>query len=350
MLLPMAALGLAALTLGAPETSKVAVERPKTAVRVTPEAADLYKRGRFFWRQRTGPGFQQAADLFQDALGKDPNYAPAYAGLADTYALMSAWGLGPHRELMPKARSAAERAVELDESLAEAHTSLALIAENYDYDWPTAEREFRRAIELDPDYATAHHWYGEYLGWQGRFDEALAESDRAIELDPESRMIACDRVALFFYARRYDRAVAQARALLDRDPSYARARNIMINAYAFDGRYEEALAEIDRIWGKSDDPGGWIERAIVYGRLGRTVEAQEAIDRATRIFSYAPGDYTELIVGISAVADRKDEAIAILEKAYERRGNLMTILKVDPSLDPLRDDPRFQALLKKLRF
>ena len=143
------------------------------------EAYDLYLKGRYFWNKRTAEGFRQAADYFQQAIDKDPNYGRAYAGLADTFSLMSAWYLGPQNELMPKARTAALRALELDESLAEAHASLALIRENYDYDWSGSEKEFRRAIQLGPQYATAHQWYAEFLSWQGRFEEAFAESDQA---------------------------------------------------------------------------------------------------------------------------------------------------------------------------
>lgn len=142
------------------------------------EVYDLYLKGRYFWNKRTQEGFQQAAEYFQQAIDKDPGYGRAYAGLADTYSLMSTWYSGPQNVLMPKARTAALRALELDESLAEAHASLALIRVNYDYRWAEAEKEFRRAIELDPQYATAHQWYAEFLSWQGRFDEAFAERSR----------------------------------------------------------------------------------------------------------------------------------------------------------------------------
>ena len=140
------------------------------------ETYDLYLKGRYFWNKRTKDGFQQAADYFQQSIASDPNYARAYAGLADSYALMSSWSFVPQTEAIPKARAAALRAMQLDDSLAEAHTSLALIAENYDYDWQTAEKEYRRAIQLDPQYATAHQWYAECLSFQGRFPEALRKA------------------------------------------------------------------------------------------------------------------------------------------------------------------------------
>ncbi len=182
------------------------------------ETYDLYLKGRYFWNKRTTEGFRQAADYFQQAIDKDPQYGRAYAGLADAFALMSTWYVGPQNELMPKARTAALRALELDESLAEAHASLALIKENYDYDWSGAEKEFRWAIQLDPQYATAHQWYAESLSWQGRFEEAFAESERARQLDPLSLIIASDYAAILYYSRQYDSALKQCRSELEPGP------------------------------------------------------------------------------------------------------------------------------------
>lgn len=180
------------LTLGDQRPATAAHHAAVTHAPTSYDAYDLYLEGRYFWNQRTNAGFKQAAAYFQQAIAKDPNYAQAYAGLADTFGLMSTWYMVPQGEFMPKARAAALKALELDETLAEAHTSLALIAENYDYDWRTAEKEFRRAIQLNPDYPTAHQWYAECLAWQGRFDEAFAESERARRLDPMSLIIASD--------------------------------------------------------------------------------------------------------------------------------------------------------------
>ena len=187
------------------------------------EAYDLYLKGRFFWNKRTGTGFQQAIEYFQQAIAEDRNCSRAYTGLADSYALLGGYSLTPQIDLMPKARAAALKALELDPGLAEAHTSLALITENFDYDWETAEKEYRRAIELNPNYATAHHWYAEYLSLQGRFSEALAESERARELDPLSLIIAADRGVILFYARQYDASIAQFRAVKEMEPGFTRA-------------------------------------------------------------------------------------------------------------------------------
>src|SRR5580704_15685808 len=230
------------------------------------EAYDLYLKGRYFWNKRTAEGFRQAADYFQQAIDKDPNYGRAYAGLADTFSLMSAWYLGPQNELMPKARTAALRALELDESLAEAHASLALIKENYDYDWRDAEKEFRRAIQLGPQYATAHQWYAEFLSWQGRFEEAFAESNQARQLDPLSLIIASDYVSILYESRQYDSAVKQCGSMLELDPNHDRARDLMIPSYLQLGRYDEAIDGINR-WADRDE-GSWTLawKAAVYSR------------------------------------------------------------------------------------
>lgn len=311
------------------------------------EAYDLYLKGRFFWNKRTPEGFQEAANYFQQAIAKDPRYARAYAGLADTFGLMSTWNLGPPRELMPKARAAAVRALELDESLAEAHTSLALVAENYDYDWPTAEKEFRRAIQLDPSYATAHQWYAEYLSWQGRFDEALAESDKARQLDPMSLIIATDHGAILYYARQYDRAVAQLGSVLDMDPHFARA-TMIVGAYVEQRKFAEAMSAIDRFLPPDSSPWTCGEKAFVYARWGRTAEAQQYFAKLKRLVPPNEGAFSGYFLSAYLGLNMKDPAIVILHRAYAVRSNLMATLKVEPSFDPLRSDPRFQDLLRRV--
>ena len=228
------------LTLG--KGHKLWATDRKVASPTSYQAYELYLKGRYFWNKRTKDGFQQAADYFQQSIANDPNYARAYAGLADTYALMSSWSFVPQTEAIPKARAAALRALQLDDSLAEAHTSLALIAENYDYDWQTAEKEYRRAIQLDPQYATAHQWYAECLSFQGRFPEALEESERARQLDPLSLIIATDHAVILYFARQYDRAIEQFRAVLAMEPNFARA-HMVVYPYVEKGMFPEALAE-----------------------------------------------------------------------------------------------------------
>ena len=247
------------------------------------EAYDLYLKGRYFWNKRTVAGFRQAADYFQQAIDKDPNYGRAYAGLADTFTLMSTWYVGPQNQLMPRARTAALRALELDESLAEAHASLALIRENYDYDWAGAEKEFRRAIQLDPQYATAHQWYAEFLSWQGRFEEAFAESDQARQLDPLSLIIASDYAAILYNSRQYDNALKQCQLVLELDPNFDHARVLMLNNYLQLDRYDDAVDLINRWPDRDEGPWRLAWRAAADGRSGHAEEAGRALAKLEQI-------------------------------------------------------------------
>lgn len=332
------------LTLGDPHRFNAA-HRTVSPSNASYEAYDLYLKGLYFWNKRTFEGFQQAAEYFQQAIAKDPNYARAYAGLADTFGLISVWQWGSPTELMPKARNAAVKALELDENLAEAHTSLALIAENYDYDWPTAEKEFRRAIQIDPGYATAHQWYAEYLSWQGRFDEALAESERARQLDPLSLIIATDHAVILYYSRQYERAIAQFRSVLDMDPHFNRA-TMIIPAYVEEGRFAEALDEIKRGLPPDDSPWTCSTKAYVYGRWGQTAQAERALANLRRMIRDPDSQYFALPY---VATGRRDQAIAVLQKAYAGRSNFVVNVKVEPAFDSLRPDPRFQELLRRVR-
>jgi TolB-like protein/DNA-binding winged helix-turn-helix (wHTH) protein/lipoprotein NlpI len=258
------------LTLSDQATAPVRQSAPSPQ---TYEAYDLYLRGRYFWNKRTIEGFQQAINYFQQATAKDPNYARAYAGLADSYALLGGYSAVPQAELMAEARAAAERALQLDDSSPEAHTALALIVQNYDHDWQTAEREFHRAIDLNPNYATAHHWYAEHLAWRGRFDEALVEIERARQLDPLSLIIAVDYGVILYYSRQYDRALAQFRAVLEMDPNFAHA-SMIAWVYIQKGMFAEALSVNARL--PENSPWHWSGLAYMHGRSGRPWEAQHA--------------------------------------------------------------------------
>lgn len=208
------------LALGNPAPTEQTAQRSLTPERYA--AYDLYLKGQYFWNNRTIEGLHQATSYFEQATAKDPTFARAYAGLADSYALIGPYTATPQTEFIPKARTAAMRALELDGSVAEAHTALALIVQNYDWDWQTAEKEYRRAIELNWSYATAHQWYAEHLAWRGRFDEALRESERARQLDPLSLVIATDNAAILYYSRQYDRAIQQLRAIREMDWTFPR--------------------------------------------------------------------------------------------------------------------------------
>jgi len=311
------------------------------------EAYDLYLKGQYFWNKRTAEGFLQAADYFQQAIDKDPSYARAYAGLADTFSLMSTWYMEPQKELMSRARIAALRALELDGGLAEAHASLALIEENYDYDWPGAEAEFRRAIQLDPQYATAHQWYAEFLSWQGRFNEALAQSAQAQEMDPLSSIIATDRASILYESRQYERSLEQCRSALALDPTFVHARIVMIPTLLQLGRYDQAIDEIYRWDASEETPWQWAWQAAVYSRSGHTEEAHRALARLDQIGS-EPDRYKMLVVAYSGTG-QKDRVLKLLEKAYAEHSNAVVDMKVDPIYDPMRSDPRFKDLLHRLQ-
>ncbi len=310
------------------------------------DAYDLYLKGRYFWNKRTPDGFRAALQCFQQAIGKDPGYARAYAGVADSYAMMSSYYVAPHNELMPKARAAALKALALDDGLAEAHTSLALIAENYDWDWQTAEKEYRRAIELNPNYATAHHWFAEFLAFQGRFEEALAESERARQLDPLSLIIAADRGVILYFSRRYEPAVQQFRTVLDLDPGLPRG-HMIVNTWVEMGRYDEALRDIDS-WKFTGDNWASAVRAYVYARAGQQQRARQLMAKLQAGSRGKEFQLPPMMAAIFAALGDKDQAIAWLERAYSEHSNVLTSLKVDPAFDPLRSDPRFQDLLRRV--
>src|SRR5229473_3132417 len=315
---------------------------PKSA-----EAHDLYLKGLHFWNKRTVPGFQQAIEYFQQATTVDPSYAAAYAGLANSYTLLTAYTSAPANLYMPRARAAALRALELDEGLPEAHTALALIVQNQDWDWQTSEKEYRRAIELNPNYATAHHWYAEHLMWLGRFDEALSESERARQLDPLSLIIATDNGAILYNSRQYDRAIEQFRAVIRKDPNFGRA-GIVTFSYVEKGMFAEALADAER-WRRvyGEGPWYWSTRAYIYGRAGRQELARRELEKLEQLDRRQQVDPVTMLWAHLGVGD-KEEALADLEKAYSEHFGMLTTLKVEPAFDPLRSDPRFADLLRRV--
>ena len=303
------------------------------------EAHDLYLRGRYFWNRRTPDGFRRGAEYFQRAVETDPSYARAYAGLADCYTLMSSYGIEPVKETMPKAKAASKRALELDARLAEAHTSAALVAEIYDWDWKTAETEFRRAIELNPSYATAHHWYAEYLAWQGRFEEAFKEIELARQLEPLSLIILTDRGVFHYFARQYDEAIAELRPVREMDSRFPRA-TVMANALLEEGRYAEALKIVAEYPTAADD--SWLNalRAYVNGKAGNRKASEEALRRLRR----TQGATAYQLAAAEMGPGNNEQAIALLERAYAER-SISIDVHVDPMFDPLREDPRFKKMM-----
>jgi len=293
-------------------------------------------------------GFQQAIEYFQQATKVDPNYAAAYAGLANSYTLLTGYSSSSATFYVPQARAAALRALEINPNLAEAHTALALIVQNHDWDWQTSEKEYRRAIELNPDYATAHQWYAEHLMWLGRFDEALRESDRASELDPLSLIVASDHGAILYFSRQYDRAIEQFRDVLRRNSNFSRAAGLITLAYVKNGMFAEALTQVEKPRGLyGEGPPYWSILTYIYGRSGQLERARHELEKLEKVSRQEQVNPVAMLWAHLGVGD-KEEALADLEKAYSQHFGFLTTLKVEPAFDPLRSDPRFQDLLRRV--
>ena len=313
------------------------------------EAYELYLKGRFFWNKRTGPDLRKAIAYFNQAIAKDPNYALAYAGLADAYVLLPPYGAASALESFPQAEAAAKKALELDDALAEAHTSLAQVLVSYDFDFEGSTREFERAIALNPNYATAHHWYGSGPPLSlGEFDRAIAELKRAQQLDPLSLIINADLGSGFVTARRYDDAIAQLRKTIEMDPHFYYAHWNLGEALELKGQLREAFAEYKKAAELNDDPLVLSLVAQAEAKLGQRDDARKILKQleqlATRRYV---GNYAFALVHIAL--GEKEKAIEDLDHAYrDRVGPDIALLKVDPMLDPLRGDPRFEALVAKI--
>ncbi len=313
------------------------------------EAYELYLKGRFFWNKRTGPDLRKAIAYFNQAIAKDPNYALAYAGLADAYVLLPPYGAASALESFPQAEAAAKKALELDDALAEAHTSLGQVLVSYDFDFEGSTREFERAITLNPNYATAHHWYGSGPPLSlGEFDRAIAELKRAQQLDPLSLIINADLGSGFVTARRYDDAIAQLRKTIEMDPHFYYAHWNLGEALELKGQLREAFAEYKKAAELNDDPLVLSLVAQAEAKLGQRDDARKMLEQleqlATRRYV---GNYAFALVHIAL--GEKEKAIEDLEHAYrDRVGPDIALLKVDPMLDPLRGDPRFEALVQKV--
>ncbi len=337
------------LTLGGHRGNPAMSVQPAVAP-VPYEAYDLYLKGRYFLNARSQQAFVLAIDYFQQAIAKDPNYARAYAALADAYALTSSYFQASPQEVIPKARAAALKALQLDNSLAEAHTSLALITENYDWDWQTAGKEFRLAIQLDPNYPTAHQWYAEYLMWRGHFDEAFAESELARQLDPLSLVIVTDHAAILYNSRQYAAAIQELRTTLEIKPDFTRAHGLLIFSYIAAKQFDEALKDIEKWRRTNDSPGILALQAYVYDRSGNLLQARRSVAEYRQANVEHLHDTTWLSSAILTciAAGQRDEVFADLQKGFLERSNTLTSLKVDPIYDPLRSDPRFQDLLRRV--
>jgi serine/threonine protein kinase/tetratricopeptide (TPR) repeat protein len=308
------------------------------------EVYRLYLQGRFFLNRATPESFQTAIGYFNKALGKDPAYALAYAGLADAYTFLGGFGVLPMRETHPRARTAATRALEIDETLAEAHTALASAITDYYWDWPEAEKHFQRALELEPDYALTHEFYAYYLARFRRFDEAVSAARRATELEPYSLIARTDLGSILAFAGRNEEAAAELRRTLEMDPEFGYAHFLLGLVLSALGRHQEALQQVQRSGTTLGDLGPLM---LVQAASGEKKEALATIKEAERISrqQYIPATYFAL--AYAALGDR-DRTIEWLEKAYQERHWLVTFLNVPPTYDLVREDPRFKDLVRRI--
>jgi TolB-like protein/Tfp pilus assembly protein PilF len=335
------------LSLTAPDRERLATAHP-----IDPQAHEYYLRALHHWARRNPDDIHIAIGYFEQAIARQPDYALAYAGLAHCYALLGGYTGTSPEPYIARARAAALKALELDDRLAPAHTALAVIAQDYDWDWQTAESEYRQAIRLDPNDVTAHHWYAEFLSFQGRFDEAFAEIDRAEQFDPLSSIIQTDHAAILYYARQYDRAAAVLRTVLARDPGFGRAHGILLQVLVAQGKTKEALADLTAFAAAPPVKGSsWLFSisAHIYALTGDRHKQEEQIAALQRLGRTQHFDAHQMFYAY-ADAEHKDLALAALERAYREHSSELTGLKANPIYDPFRSDPRFQALLHRMNF
>jgi len=327
------------------EQTRLARARP-----VSPEAHDAYLKGRYYWDLRTEDSLKKSLEYFQEAIEKDPGHALAYAGSADSYLVLAVYGVMAPREGMPSAKAAAFKALEMDETLAEAHTALGAARWGYDWDWVGAEKELKRALELNPGYAIARKWYAEYLSRMGRHDEAIAEIRRAQELDPLSLSVNATGAVVLGFARRYNEMITECHRTLELNAEFYVAHLYLGVAYAQQKLYEQAISECQK--GVALEEGntacfGYLGH--VYAAAGKRAEALKIIFQLTELSKQRYVSSWSISYIHAALGD-SDQACAWLEKAYEERSLVLANLKVDPGFDPLRTDPRFQALVRRMKF
>jgi TolB-like protein/Flp pilus assembly protein TadD len=312
------------------------------------EAYNLYLKARYYLNLRSEVGFLRSLDFFRKAVVKNPSYALAYAGLADAYSLSTRYHVAPAQEAWPKAKAAALKAVELDDTLAEAHTALAFVKLHYDWDWSGAEHEFRKALDINPSYAAAHQWNTWALAVRGRFEEAIASMKMACSLDPLSHNVSADLALAYYFSRQYEDAVQQCQEVLDLQPGFHRAHQLMGMVYIQQGLYPEAVAELQQAAVTSD------RNRKVLGFLGFAEVMCGRRSDAERVLVELQGGERPYVSGVdlaliySALGDR-DRTFEWLEKAYDEHDGELIWLGVDPIYDRVREDPRFRSLLERLR-
>jgi TolB-like protein/DNA-binding winged helix-turn-helix (wHTH) protein/Tfp pilus assembly protein PilF len=330
------------ITLTPQEQMSLSAVRP-----VNPGAYEAYLKGRYYWNKRTAAGIKKASDYFQQAINQQPNYGIAYSGLADCNSGLTWHGFASPTEALPQAKAAALRAIEIDPTSGEAHASLALVL-SHQRNWAAAENEFMRALLLSPRYANAHHWYGDYLLIVGRQEEALVEAKRAFELDPLSPMIDTWLGLRYYHARRYDEAIEQGRKILEFDPSFAPAHLLLGQVYVQKGLHAEAISELQSAANLSgDSPLYMAQVGVAYAAAGRNAEALSVIDQLQKVARKSYVSSYGLAQIYAALGD-KQQAMKWLQSAYDERAVWMAYLKVDPVLDPVRFEPRFQELVRQM--
>jgi serine/threonine-protein kinase len=313
------------------------------------EAFVAYSKGSYFWNKRTEDDLKRAIGYFEQALQLDPNYALAYVGLANSYLLLPEYGAYPPKEAYPKVKQAVLRAVEIDDMLAEAHVTLAQIKRRYDYDWSTAERTYKRAIELDPNYATAHHWYGYDLMCVGRFDEAIDEIKRAHELDPLSLVITRNLGQVLYRAGRYDEALEALNKTLEMDPTFSATHLYLGKVFLQMSRHEDALAafqkekEYARGWGTRTE--AWI--GVAYMKLDQREKTQEILDELIKRSEQTYVRPTSIAM-LCFILGEDDHGFQWLEKGYEEYDSFLRLIRSEPIFDCVRSDPRFREIVRKM--
>ena len=316
---------------------------------VDPEAYEAYLQGRYHWNRRSGEAGGKAIQSFQTAIAKDPTYAEAYAGLADCLTGLSAWGFVPAEQGCGKAKGLAQKALELDHSSAEAHASLAF-ASMYDYDFLTAEKEFERSIELNPRYAPAHEWFGLHLSVMGRYEEAYTELKRAIRLDPHSSIIHWILGQVYLFSHRYNQATDQFGKTIELDPNFAPAHGGLGWSYIYQALHEPAIAALQKGVELSQSAPTYVAvLGEAYAAAGRSDEALKIMEQLKEL---AKQRYVSpyFVSRIYAALGKKDDALGWLEIGYRERATNMIYLQIDPRLDDLRSDPRFQDLVRRMNF
>ena len=327
-------------------------EKAKLAKRpmIDHEVYNLYLKGRYYLSSRTEGGSHKSLDYFLQTLAKDPTNALAHAGIADCYNMFGYWGYLPPREAFPRAKAAAEKALAIDDTLAEAHTSLAHVRHWYDWDWPEARKQYETAIELNPNYATAHQWYAEYFSTLGKHEEGMEEAERSRELDPLSPIVGTQLAGVCYVARKYDLAVEEFTRVLEMDRDFVYAHFLLSWVYVQLSRYDEAIAEVQKA---IDLTGGGTTMMVstlgyFYALSGREAKAREILNEIVRPSeaAFVPADSIALVhTGLGQM----DEAFEWLDKAFEQRSHWLVWLKVLPIFDGMRSDDRFNLMLKKMK-